>query len=351
MPTRLPAHVVAAIIFFTACAEVSTSAQEVPSVVCASGNRDLLEGPQETGAVSGLVQDASGAVVAGAHIQLVPVEGGPSRTLISDWDGGFRFAAVVPGPYRVTVEAAGFTPVTTKDFAVAAQQACLVPEISLSLPQITADVTVRPTEVIADEQMKVAREQRLFGGLPNFYVSYLPDAAPLTPRQKLSLAAWDTFDWASLQGATIRAGVEQATNAHPGYGQGIAGYGKRWAGVMAGQVSRDVLSHYVFASALRQDPRYFYKGTGTRTSRLRYALSSVVIARSDSGKSMPNYAYLLGDVSSAAIANAYYPRADRSVRGVFVNAAIGLAGRAAQAVMREFVVKPPNRRQAGLATP
>jgi hypothetical protein len=307
----------------------------LPGIGCASDTS------QETGRVSGVVIDASGAVVAGAQVSLVQSDEGPLQAVTSGTQGEFAFAAVPAGLYRVKVEAAGFTPFITKDFAITAQQVYVVSEISLSVSAVSADVTVRPTEAIAAEQIKAQMKQRLFGGFPNFYVSYVPDAAPLTSRQKLSLAAHDTFDWVSLQGVCIRAAIEQATNAHAGYGQGAAGYGKRWAAMFADSVSRDFLSHYVFASALHQDPRYFYQGTGTRKARLYHALSSAVVARNDSGKPMPNYASLFGDVSSAALSNTYYPRADRSAKWVFINTAIGVAGRAGQAVMREFLTRRP----------
>jgi hypothetical protein len=99
------------------------------------------------------------------------------------------------------------------------------------------------------------------------------------------------------------------------------------------------MSHAVFASLLHQDPRYFYQGTGTTKSRLYHALSSAFIARSDSGKTMPNYSYLLGTMVAGAASNAYYPHADRGANLVFTNAAIGIAGRAGQAVLQEFIVK------------
>jgi hypothetical protein len=83
----------------------------------------------------------------------------------------------------VYVDAAGFAPFTTKDFVVTTQQVYVVPEISLSVSVVTANVTVRPTEVIAAEQIGAARKQRLVGGFPNFYVSYVPDARRLRPRR------------------------------------------------------------------------------------------------------------------------------------------------------------------------
>jgi len=323
----------------------------VPLLVLVLTPGDTAANPQATGSVSGVVMDGTGAPVAGAEVSLVPAQGEPSQMVTSGAQGAFTFTAVAEGSYRVKVVVAGFTSVTTKAFTITAQQVYVVPEISLVLSPLAEDVTVRPTQVIAAEQIEVATKQRLVGGWPNFYVSYAPDAAPLTSRQKLSLAARYTFDWAQLGGVSVRAGMEHAANAHAGYGQGFAGYGKRWAALLAGDVSRDLLSHYVFASAFEQDPRYFYKGTGTKKGRLLHAVRSAVVARSDSGRPMPNYAYLLGDVSSAALSTAYYPREERSMNRVLTSAALGVALRAGLNVMREFVVKRPSDSQEAESHP
>jgi hypothetical protein len=283
--------------------------------------------------------DASGATVAGAQVSLLLREDGQLQTLTSGAHGEFTFSGVPAGSYRVRVDAMGFATFLSQEFALTAQQAYVVPDISLMVAAVGTEVTVRPTKVIAAEQIKAQEQQRLFGVVPNFYVSYVPDAAPLTSSQKLTLATHDTFDWMSLVSVTTGAGIEHAANAHASYGSGSAGYAKRWASLAADNISDDLLSHYVFASLLHQDPRYFYQGTGTKKSRLYHALSSALVARSDSGAMMPNYAYLLGDVSSAALSNAYYPRADRTASWFLINAALGLAGRAGQAVTEEFIGK------------
>jgi hypothetical protein len=171
-------------------------------------------------------------------------------------------------------------------------------------------------------------------------VSYIPDAAPLTPKQKLSLAAHDTFDWTTFIGVGVGAGIEQATGAFKGYGQGASGYGKRYAALFADGRISDLLSHYVLASAFHQDPRYFYQGTGTTKSRLFHALSYAFVARGDNGKTMPNYSYLLGALASGGISYSYYPSTDRKGAGLlFTNFGIGIAGRMGQGVVQEFVAK------------
>jgi hypothetical protein len=124
-----------------------------------------------------------------------------------------------------------------------------------------------------------------------------------------------------------------------GYGQGTAGYAKRWAAKFADGRSSDFLSHAVFPSLFHQDPRYFYQGTGSKKSRLYHALSNAFVARSDSGHLMPNYSYFLGDICSGALSNAYYPATNRGASLVFTNAALGLAGRAGSTVLQEFLAK------------
>lgn len=294
---------------------------------------------QGKASISGTVLDSTGAAIPGAQVSLARREGTRLQTVQSGANGEFTFTKVRADSYRVTVEAVGFAPFKTDEFAVTEQQVYSVPAISLSVAGQITSVVVRPTEVIAAEQIKTEEKQRVLGIVPNFYVSFVPDPAPLTSKQKLSLSAHDAFDWASFAAVSVGAGAEQATNAFKGYGQGAAGYGKRWGALFATARSNDLLSHYVFASLFHQDPRYFYQGSGTKKSRLLHALSYAVVARGDNGKSMPNYTYILGDICSGALSNAYYPPANRGAGLVFTNAAIALAARAGQGVLEEFIGK------------
>jgi hypothetical protein len=302
-----------------------------------SQNGETSSAAQGAANVAGTVRDASGAVVPNAQVSLGVRDGSRLQTMKSDANGQFTFTKVAPGSYQVMVEAAGFAPFTSKELTIGAQQTYVVHEISLSVASSATSIVVRPTEVMAAQQIKAEEQQRFFGIVPNFYVSYVPDAAPLTSKQKFSLAAHDTFDWTSFLGVSVGAGIQQALNAHSGYGQGAAGYGKRWGALFADGRSSDLLSHYVFTSLLHQDPRYFYQGTGTKKSRFYHALSYAFVARNDSGRTMPNYSYLLGDLGSGALSNAYYPPADRGASLVFTNAALGIAGRAEQGLFQEFI--------------
>ncbi len=96
-----------------------------------------------------------------------------------------------------------------------------------------------------------------------------------------------------------------------------------------------------------KDPRYFYQGTGTIQSRLAHALSSVVVARSDGGTLMPNYAQIFGNLGAAALSNTYYPHSERGASLIASNVAIGLASRAAMAVTQEFIGKRLTKHASG----
>ena len=283
--------------------------------------------------------DASGASVSGAKVTLLPRDGTQAHLLMSEANGEFNFVEIPAGSYFVLVAARGFAVSTSAEFALAAQQAYEVPAISLSLAATSMEVTVRPTELIAAEQIRDAEKQRLVGVLPNFYTSYVQDAAPLTWRQKFSFATRGTFDPVAMLGVGVAAGVEQSNNSFAAYGQGAAGYGKRFAAKFADGRSSDYLTHAIFPSLLHQDPRYYYQGTGIVKSRALHAIASAFFTRGDDGRTEPNYSYVLGDMCSGALSNLYYPAANRGAHLVFTNAAVGLAGRVGGNLLREFLPK------------
>jgi len=286
--------------------------------------------------VLGIVLDVSGASVSGAQVNLMHEDGTELRTMASEADGGFNFTKIPAGSYLVIVNAKDFATFTSAEFAIAEQQIYEVPSVSLSVAAANMAVTVHPTEFIAAEQIRAAEKQRLMGVIPNFYTSYTFDAAPLTAKQKFLFAVRGTFDPVSMVGVAFGAGIEQATNAYAGYGQGAVGYGKRFAAKFADGRSSDFLTHAVFPSLLHQDPRYYYLGSGSVKARLAHAVGSAFFTRTDNGLTAPNFSYFLGDFGSAALSNLYYPRANRGAGLVFTNAAVGLAGRIGGNILREF---------------
>jgi Carboxypeptidase regulatory-like domain len=294
---------------------------------------------ESPGSVFGAVQDVNGGPVASASITLSSTARVRQQTLMSGVNGKFAFMNVSPGNYFVTVRARGFLPYTSAKFAVVAAHAVEVPRIKLSVAPVKTAIVVRPTEVIAQMQMKAEEQQRVVGIFPNFYTSYVWNAAPLDTRQKFVLSMRDLFDPVSFLGVAATAGIEQANNTFAAYGQGAAGYGKRFSAALGDELTDGFLSEAVFPSVFHQDPRYFYQGSGSIKSRLIHAISWSVIGRSDKGRPMPDYPDMLADLTSAAISNLYYPRANRGAALVFTNFGIGFASRAGQALLQEFVLK------------
>ena len=138
----------------------------------------------------------------------------------------------------------------------------------------------------------------------------------------------------------IVAGVQQARNDFSGFGDGAEGYAKRYAAAYANVMTRSLITQVLLPSLFKQDPRYFYKGTGSAASRVAYALSRAVIRKGENGRWQPNYSGILGSLASGAASNLYYPAADRkSVRLTLENAAIGIGGAAAGHLAQEFLFK------------
>jgi hypothetical protein len=140
---------------------------------------------------------------------------------------------------------------------------------------------------------------------------------PLSAHEKLALFADNSFDRFTVISATFDAAINQATNTPEGFGQGGEGYAKRYGTAVADKVTSDFLKTFLYPSLFRQDPRYFAMtsagGKYGKGKRLWYAMSRVFITRGDNGNSQFNISKLLGNASSAALTNVWYPPADRDV--------------------------------------
>ncbi len=216
----------------------------------------------------------------------------------------------------------------------------MVPEMVLKVAEATTTVQVGlTTEQVAQVQIKQQEKQRVLGIAPNFYVSYVPDAAPLNARQKFQLAWRSVSDPITLLGVGALVGIQQATNDYGGLGQEAGGYGKRFSVGYASLVTGSFLNDAVLASLFKQDPRYFYQGTGTTGSRLEHALSHAIMRKGDNGRWQPNYSGIIGSFATAGITSFYYPESDRSGGLVVQNALVGIAGRAVGGVFQEFVLR------------
>jgi hypothetical protein len=210
----------------------------------------------------------------------------------------------------------------------------------MAIAGATTEVKVVVTQAeVAQEQVKAAEHQRVFGILPNFYSSYIWDAEPLDARQKFDLAFHSITDPIEFVGTGIIAGAEQATDTFPGYGQGAEGYAKRYGAAYADEVVGRVIGSAILPSLIHQDPRYFYKGSGSVRSRVFYAMSRALVTRGDGGRTEPDYSGLLGSFAAGGLANLYYPRADRGVGLTLADGLVSIAGHAVDNLIREFFLR------------
>jgi hypothetical protein len=309
-------------------------------------------GDQSAGSISGTVVDQSGAVVSGARVVLSRAENPPNasdaasagqtgtRLVLTDGDGQFSFPNVAPGAFHLTISSAGLK---SLDFSgtLAAGQIFTTPQIALAMATAITEVEVGLTRPeVAEEQIKIEEQQRILGIVPNFYVTYIPDAAPLTSKQKFKLAARTMIDPVTFVIVGASAGVEQAQNHFIEYGQGADGYAKRFGANYADAVSGTFIGGAILPSLFKQDPRYFYKGTGSKESRLVYAIEASVRCKGDNGRWQLNYSSIIGSLASGGLSNLYYPDDDRNSAGLtFTNAAIGIVSNAVTNVLQEFVIK------------
>lgn len=296
--------------------------------------------PAPPGIVTGTIVDPTGAVVAAAHVTLTQPDQSASHETLSGEKGQFTFANVAPGAFRLTVKAPGFAPQTSSGTLLPGE-IHTVPQIALAVAENVTDVEVALSRTdVAEEQIKDEEKQRIIGIVPNFYVTYDPHALPLTSKQKFKLATKTVVDPFTFLVVAGTAGIEQAQNHFVEYGQGVQGYAKRFGATYADTVSSTFIGGAILPALLKQDPRYFYKGTGSTHSRFLYAIRMSVVCKGDNGRWQFNYSNILGSLAAGGLSNLYYPALDRdSASLTFENAAIGLASNAVTNILQEFIVR------------
>jgi hypothetical protein len=172
-----------------------------------------------------------------------------------------------------------------------------------------------PVAQSAQDQLQAQEKQRVFGVMATFNTTTNKDALPLSTGQKYQLFFKSASDpWPFLLSGFL-SGIDQADNAFPEYGQGMQGYAKRFGASYTDYFTGNLLGNAVLASLMKEDPRYFQKGTGSYTVRALWAASGTVWCKRDNGTWGPNYANVLGNLMGAAVSNLYYPQADRTVGG------------------------------------
>ncbi len=290
-----------------------------------------------------MVTSAEGAVYEGARVELELSgrDAPPAAILLTDSDGAFHFTNLPPGPFALTVSSPGFVTQEIRGI-LHAGEARDTRTIVLPVAGAASDVVVSAGSQaeIAQEQLNFEERQRVLGVFPNYYVSYDHEAVPLTARQKFQLAWKTSIDPVTWMMTGAVAGFEQASNAFSEYGQGTQGYAKRFGANYADGFFGNMIGGAVLPAVFKQDPRYFYKGTGSVRSRAMYAIANAVICKGDNGHWQANYSAILGGIAAGGISNLYYPDNNRNgVELTFNSALVGTAETAIQNLFQEFLVR------------
>jgi hypothetical protein len=164
-------------------------------------------------------------------------------------------------------------------------------------------------------------------------------AQPMTVRDKVVGGMISSVSLYSATGWLAAAGWEQLWNSSPNYGTDSGAFGQRLGAAALRGVSEGVLSNSFFAPIFREDPRYYVMGPGHGfIKRAWYAGTRVLITRTDSGRTTPNFSLLAGNLAGSALTIPYYPPLNTSFKEVMITFGGSVGGSALGFVVDEFIV-------------
>lgn len=203
----------------------------------------------------------------------------------------------------------------TAQNALAQQASESAPPVQETTPKRQSDAVSSPQPAPTPPQDAPEGKQtkRILWVIPNYRaVSADTQLPPLTTKQKFWLATQDSFDYSSFLLAGALAGIGQARNSTPAFRQGGAGYARYYWHSFADQAVGNYMTEAIVPMVTREDPRYYTRGHGGLFRRGGYAVSRLLITRTDSGGRSFNVSEIGGNGAGAAISNLYYPSSERT---------------------------------------
>ena len=158
----------------------------------------------------------------------------------------------------------------------------------------------------------------------------------LSAGEKLRLWVVDSIDPINFLAAGFSAGLDQAQNSDPPYGQGAAGYGKRYGAELADHASGGFFGIFLYPTIFHQDPRYYRLGQGSTGHRLVHALEHRFVSYNDAGKRTVNYSEWFSAVSTNLVGNLYHPGNARGFEPLATRVCISVGNDMGWDVLREF---------------
>ena len=203
---------------------------------------------------------------------------------------------------------------------------------------------VRPAPMVSwrDYQGPFEKVVGAFGRRLELKSTHAPHYKPgavlcvLTLHHKFELAVRETFDPVTFLGIAFNAGISQAENNDPSYGQGAEGYGRRFGAGLAGQASSEFFKDLLYPTIFSQDPRYYRQAHGSTGKRLLHALEHSVVAYRENGTKTFNFTEWLGTTSAVVLANTYHPDNKRGVGPAASRVGYNVGEDIGYDVLREF---------------
>jgi len=213
---------------------------------------------------------------------------------------------------------------------------------SLSTADSTGDAdalpqTPQPPAQKQPDDHTDGQTRRILGIVPNFRaVSANAVLPPQSVKEKFVTASEDSFDYSSIVLPAVVAGIDLERNSTPEFGHGGVGYGRYLWHVTVDQTVENYMVEFVVPAATHEDIRYYTLGHGGFLKRSGYALSRVVITRSDSGSEVFNAGEIIGAGAAAGISNLYYPSRERGLGNTGSQWGLNVGIDAATFVVKEF---------------
>lgn len=158
----------------------------------------------------------------------------------------------------------------------------------------------------------------------------------LRPQEKFKLFVNQSISPPYILAAGVTSAIEQARDVPPGYGQGWGAYGSRFGADMARASSNSFFGTFLFASVLRQDPRFFPQSKPTLWGTVKYSAELMVITREDAGNVGFNYSGLMGPLASEGLANLYLPKSEQTLAKTATRFGVVLAWRFAGNIFKNY---------------
>jgi len=294
---------------------------------------------QNTGSIQGTATDPSGAPIYGAVVA-VETAGGSRNMTVTDADGAFKISSLPLANYSVRISAAGLSDWTAENVPVSLNPESSPLKAVLEVAPEVTTVTVGLSEPeVAEEQLNQELKQRAFGVVPNYYVSYENNPAPLSAKQKFHLGLRTLVDPTTFAASAITAGIQQAKDSYHQWGEGSEAYGKRFAAAYGTVGTNLIITSSLAEAVFHQDPRYFYNGQGSKKQRAWYAVESAFRTKGDNGKWEPPYAGVSGAIAAAELSDLYYPGSRTQYTLLGRSLMFHFAGLVALNLAEEFVFK------------